>query len=63
MSDLFEELRQTALGCNLCKLAATRTKVVFGEGNPRARLMFIGEAPAKTKIPQVAPSSAVPASF
>lgn len=43
----FEALKATALGCNLCKLAATRTQVVFGEGNPQARLMFIGEGPGK----------------
>ncbi|MBL8035137.1 MAG: uracil-DNA glycosylase, partial [Leptospiraceae bacterium] len=41
------ELRARALGCNLCKLAATRTQVVFGEGNAQARLMFIGEGPGK----------------
>ena len=43
----FEALKTTALGCNLCKLATTRTQVVFGEGNPHARLMFIGEGPGK----------------
>lgn len=31
--------------CTKCELAATRTKVVFGVGNAKARLMFIGEAP------------------
>lgn len=31
--------------CTRCKLHAGRTQVVFGEGNPRARVMFIGEAP------------------
>ena len=40
-----EELGSQARACNLCKLAATRKKVVFGEGNPQARLMFIGEGP------------------
>jgi len=29
----------------LCPLSGTRTQVVFGSGNPEARLMFIGEAP------------------
>ncbi|MFO1472014.1 MAG: uracil-DNA glycosylase [Turneriella sp.] len=42
-----EELGSQAQACNLCKLAATRNKVVFGEGNPQARLMFIGEGPGK----------------
>jgi DNA polymerase len=31
--------------CQRCKLGRTRTKLVFGEGNPQARLMFVGEAP------------------
>jgi DNA polymerase len=38
-------LRARALGCTRCKLAGTRTQVVFGEGAPRARVMFVGEAP------------------
>lgn len=42
-----EELAATAQTCTLCSLAATRNRVVFGEGNPRARLMFIGEGPGK----------------
>lgn len=41
------ELAEKASRCNLCKLASTRTQVVFGEGNPQARLMFIGEGPGK----------------
>ncbi|MBI3252169.1 MAG: uracil-DNA glycosylase [Candidatus Omnitrophica bacterium] len=31
--------------CALCALSQTRTQVVFGSGNPRAGLMFVGEAP------------------
>jgi DNA polymerase len=31
--------------CQRCKLARTRKSIVFGQGNPRARLMFVGEAP------------------
>ena len=31
--------------CRLCPLCRTRTKTVPGVGNPRARLMFVGEAP------------------
>ena len=41
----WDELRETALGCQQCGLCATRTHVVFGEGNPNADLMFVGEAP------------------
>jgi uracil-DNA glycosylase len=32
-------------GCTRCALAAGRTQVVFGAGNPDADLMFVGEAP------------------
>lgn len=33
--------------CKLCKLETTRTQTVFGEGNPDAELVFIGEGPGK----------------
>lgn len=41
----FRELRERAAACTLCRLSETRKNVVFGDGNPQARLMFIGEAP------------------
>ncbi|MCF7825088.1 MAG: uracil-DNA glycosylase [Candidatus Marinimicrobia bacterium] len=34
-------------GCMNCPLGATRTKFVFGVGNPNADLMFVGEAPGE----------------
>lgn len=41
-----ESLRAAALQCVKCShLAASRTQVVFGVGNPQAELMFVGEAP------------------
>lgn len=36
-----------AAPCTRCRLATTRTQVVFGTGNPDAELMFIGEAPGR----------------
>lgn len=42
-----DELRQIALPCRRCRLAGTRTQVVYGTGNPNADLMFIGEAPGR----------------
>jgi hypothetical protein len=42
-----DAVRDVALGCPRCRLAETRTKVVFGEGNPRADLMVVGEAPGQ----------------
>lgn len=39
-------LREKALNCQQCEhLACSRTQVVFGVGNPEAKLMFVGEAP------------------
>lgn len=40
-----DELRNLVVKCCNCQLANTRNSVVFGEGNPNAELMFIGEAP------------------
>jgi DNA polymerase len=41
------ELAAEAAGCTRCPLAATRTHVVFGTGDPDADLMFVGEAPGR----------------
>jgi DNA polymerase len=40
-----DALRKETMRCAQCKLSKTRTEVVFGEGNPRAALMFVGEGP------------------
>ena len=42
-----EEVEARSVGCQNCELAGGRTNVVFGAGNPNARLMFIGEAPGR----------------
>lgn len=42
---LLSEVGQAAASCKLCELCLSRNKVVFGVGNPSARLMFVGEAP------------------
>jgi len=39
------DLAEFAAGCPRCKLSSKRTHLVFGQGNPRASLMFVGEAP------------------
>jgi len=41
----FAELGARAAVCTLCPLAQTRTRVVFGVGDPDADLMLVGEAP------------------
>lgn len=43
------EVRATALGCTRCGLSRTRTHVVFGEGNPNAPLVFVGEGPGENE--------------
>jgi len=44
-----DEIRAVLGDCRLCELAQTRTSIVYGVGNPRARVMFIGEAPGKNE--------------
>lgn len=46
---VFEELKARALVCTDCGLSETRTNVVFGVGDPEARLMLAGEAPGKNE--------------
>ena len=47
MPDELKELEEICKKCTLCDLSKTRTNVVFGEGNPNANLMFIGEGPGE----------------
>jgi len=44
-SGSFEALRSEVLSCTLCSLSEGRNKVVFGEGDPEADLLVVGEAP------------------
>ncbi|MBN1505329.1 MAG: uracil-DNA glycosylase [Sedimentisphaerales bacterium] len=48
---LAAEVRQ----CRLCGLGSSRTHAVPGEGNPRARIMFVGEAPGADEDAQGRP--------
>jgi DNA polymerase len=49
------DLALEASGCIRCPLAATRTQVVFGTGDPAADLMFVGEAPGRDEDLQGVP--------
>jgi len=42
-----EELRGILEGFDGCALKATATRLVFADGNPQAKLMFVGEAPGR----------------
>jgi len=39
------KLREAAAGCKACPLWKTGTQTVFGEGSPKAEVMFVGEQP------------------
>ena len=45
LSPSLEEVRKELGDCKRCKLHPTRRTIVFGEGNEKANLMFIGEGP------------------
>lgn len=44
-----EEVRRVLGDCRRCRLAEGRSQVVFGDGNPEAELMFIGEGPGEAE--------------
>ena len=43
--ETLDDIRKELAGCRRCPLCGGRATVVFGVGNPRARLMFVGEGP------------------
>jgi DNA polymerase len=43
--ETLEKVRKDLGECQRCKLGKTRKNLVFGVGNPRARLVFVGEGP------------------
>jgi DNA polymerase len=45
LSDELKTLREKVETCRKCPLGGTRKNAVFGEGNSKAGLMFVGEAP------------------
>ena len=44
-----QEIRDLMGNCQLCPLGQTRTNLVFGVGNPHARVMFVGEGPGRNE--------------
>lgn len=50
-----EELHQWHHEHTMCQLKATATQPVFGNGNPKSRIVFIGEAPGKSEDEQGIP--------
>jgi uracil-DNA glycosylase len=50
-----DDIRADIGDCRRCKLAPFRTKIVFGSGNPKAELVFVGEAPGSDEDRQGLP--------
>ena len=51
LQTLENECRQ----CRRCSLCETRTNVVFGQGSPRAKVLFVGEGPGQQEDEQGVP--------
>lgn len=54
-AESLQALRTYIGDCRRCKLCAARTNVVFGVGNPKAELMFVGEGPGQEEDLQAEP--------
>jgi len=50
-----EDIREELGDCKRCKLHGERHHIVFGEGNPRTDLVFVGEAPGRDEDMQGKP--------
>lgn len=49
LPNTLESLKKQAMECHLCELSKSRHKVVFGEGNPHADILFVGEGPGASE--------------
>ena len=49
IDQLIDVLNEEIRGCNRCRLAETRTNAICGEGNLRAQIMLIAQAPGKNE--------------
>lgn len=47
MIESWEELETACRGCTKCGLGATRNHVVFGDGNRKSGVLFVGEGPGE----------------
>jgi uracil-DNA glycosylase len=50
-----KKVSQEMANCQLCQLAKTRHNLVFGDGNPNAQIVFVGEAPGADEDEQGLP--------
>lgn len=49
MFSQWKELQEICLACRKCGLCETRHNVVFGVGNPEAKVLFVGEGPGENE--------------
>jgi uracil-DNA glycosylase family 4 len=54
-ADALNVIRQDIGECTRCALSAGRNKIVFGDGDPSARLLFVGEGPGADEDAQGLP--------
>ncbi len=54
-AETLEQVREDLGECTRCKLHATRTHIVFGSGNPKAEVVFVGEGPGADEDAQGLP--------
>jgi len=54
-NDTLPLIRENLGECTRCKLHKTRKKIVFGDGNPKAQLVFVGEGPGADEDAQGLP--------
>ena len=47
ISNTLDELQKSLDGCSRCSLCQQRNHLVFGAGNPQARVVLVGEAPGR----------------
>lgn len=53
--ETLEQIREDLGDCHRCRLAAGRKTIVFGQGSPRAELVFVGEGPGADEDEQGLP--------
>lgn len=53
--ETLDEVRRELGECTRCKLCNGRTQIVFGSGNPKAELVFVGEGPGEEEDKQGIP--------
>jgi uracil-DNA glycosylase len=54
-NETLEQIRENLGDCHRCRLAAGRHTIVFGQGNPHAELVFVGEGPGADEDAQGLP--------